>query len=338
MKKSFTLIAFVFAAGLLQAQINRSDLPMVGDAQFYTGLDTLGIVEGPGGMGQTWDFSGATLNNTTGTVEWVDPATHPQNGAIPGANLTRVDPNGNYIYYSIDSDSMVVVGEQSITTQPCAYTIQPTILRFPTTFGTMYTDSINGEYFDGFITNVTRFGRVNVTVDATGTLITPTTTWNNVTRIFKQFTYQDSSWTGAAISDILLFRYEWYAAGRTTPIFFTNTRLVSLNQGPFTEEREVWWADTTAVSLDQSLSATEVKVSPNPTMGRATLSYNLPSTSDVEVGIYNLVGAQVQTAFTGEQVSGVHRLNLDLSTLSKGVYFVRLRAGDSVKNRKLIVQ
>jgi hypothetical protein len=338
MKKSFTLIALVLAVCALQAQINRSDLPAIGDSQFYTGLDTTGIVEGPGGTGLTWDYSSATTNSITGTVEYVDPASHPQNSMIPGANLTRVDPDGNYVYYSVDNDSMLIVGEQSITGQPCAYPSAGTLVRFPANVSDAATDSVNGEYFDGFLTNVTRWGEVTTTVDANGTLITPNATWNNVTRVFQQYTYRDSSWTGAAISDILLFRYEWYAAGRTMPVFITNTRLVSVNGGPFTEERAVWWADTTVVGLEDALSITEMQLAPNPSEGLTTVRYQLENASEVNIGVYNLMGELVREGFSGMQSSGAHSQELDASNLSAGVYFVRLQAGEAVQNRKLVIQ
>lgn len=338
MKKFITLIALVFAVCSLQAQFTRADFPMVGDSEFYTGLDTTGIAEGPGGSGLTWDYSAANIAGTNLSIDYVDPATHPQGGNIPGATMVMNQSDGGYIFLNVTNDSVVNVGELSTTSTDCDYPVmQGTLIKFPASIGATVTDSVVGEYFDGFLTNVTRWGSVTTEVDANGTLITPTITWNNVTRVFSMYTYQDSSWTGAAISDILVFRYEWYAAGRTTPVFFTNTRLVSVNAGPFTEERRIWFADTTTVGVEEALAVRGLEVSPNPSEGQARISYELESTEQVNVSLYNLMGERVLEVYSGTQQSGAQNLDLDASNLSAGIYFVRLEAGNSVVNRKMLI-
>jgi hypothetical protein len=338
MKKLFTLIALVFAVCSMQAQFTRADYPMVGDSEFYTGLDTTGISEGPGGTGLTWDYSAATPTATNLTINYVDPATHPQGSNIPGATVVMNQSDGVYQFLNVTNDSVVNVGELSTTSTACDYPVkQGTLIKFPSNVGALVTDSVEGEYFDGFLTNVTRWGSVTTEVDASGTLITPTITWNNVTRVFSRYVFQDSSWTGAAVSDIFVFRYEWYAAGRRTPVFFTNTRLVSVNAGPFTEERRIWWADTTAVGVEEALSVRGLEVNPNPSEGQARISYELETTEQVNVSLFNLMGERVLVVYSGTQQSGAQKLDLDASSLSAGIYFVRLEAGNSVVNRKVVI-
>lgn len=311
---------------------------MVGDSEFYTGLDTTGVQEGPGGSGLTWDYSGANIAGTSLGIDYVDPATHPQGNNIPGATMVMSQSDGGYVFLNVTNDSVVNVGELSTTSTDCDYPVnQGTLIKFPSNVGSSVTDSVAGEYFDGFLTNVTRWGEVTTEVDANGTLITPTITWNNVTRVFSMYTYRDSSWTGAAISDIFVFRYEWFAAGRRTPVFITNTRLVSVNAGPFTEERRIWFADTTTVGVNAALAVRGLEVSPNPSEGQARISYDLDATGPVNVALFNLMGERVLDVFSGTQQSGTQNLDLNAENLSAGIYFVRLQAGEAVVNRKVVI-
>lgn len=75
---------------------------------------------------------------------------------------------------------------------------------------------------------------------------------------------------------------------------------------------------------------------PNPARSRTTVRYALPETQEVTLRLYDLLGRRVQTVAQGEQV-GRHKRRVDLSGLSSGVYFLRLRAGDATETRKLTI-
>jgi hypothetical protein len=56
----------------------------------------------------------------------------------------------------------------------------------------------------------------------------------------------------------------------------------------------------------------------------------------VTVRLYDVLGRQVRTVVQGEQ-SGRHERRVDLSDLSSGVYFLRLKAGGQTRTQKLTV-
>ncbi len=80
---------------------------------------------------------------------------------------------------------------------------------------------------------------------------------------------------------------------------------------------------------------------PNPvapgTGARATIEYELPARTPVDVGVFDLRGARVRQAFEGMRDPGRHSLQVDPEQLRSGVYLVRLRAGALSKTRMLIV-
>ena len=76
---------------------------------------------------------------------------------------------------------------------------------------------------------------------------------------------------------------------------------------------------------------------PNPFNPSTTISYGLPHRSHVMLTVFNTVGQQVALLQNGEQEAGYHEVKFDGSGLSSGVYFYRLRAGDFVEAKQLLL-
>ena len=75
---------------------------------------------------------------------------------------------------------------------------------------------------------------------------------------------------------------------------------------------------------------------PNPARNQAIVRYALPRRKSVRIGLYDVLGRQVR-AVADKKREGRHESILDLSGLSSGVYFLRLRYGGKVQTRKLTV-
>ena len=77
--------------------------------------------------------------------------------------------------------------------------------------------------------------------------------------------------------------------------------------------------------------------SPNPVRRQATLRFETPTPTDVEIGVYDLLGRRVATLVDGRLNAGRHTAQLSASSLAPGMYFVRLRAEGTTRTRKLTV-
>jgi hypothetical protein len=76
---------------------------------------------------------------------------------------------------------------------------------------------------------------------------------------------------------------------------------------------------------------------PNPVRGLASISYDLPAAADVTLDLFDVTGRRVRTLDRGVRAAGSHRVSLDARDLPAGVYWYRLRAGDSVEGRKCTI-
>lgn len=67
-------------------------------------------------------------------------------------------------------------------------------------------------------------------------------------------------------------------------------------------------------------------VRPNPTRGTATVRFAMPDAGTATVELYDLLGRRVATLAQGDRPAGWHELALETSSLSAGVYVVRMQA------------
>jgi hypothetical protein len=76
---------------------------------------------------------------------------------------------------------------------------------------------------------------------------------------------------------------------------------------------------------------------PNPFNPSTTIKYELPKSSIVRLGVYDMLGREVSVLVNERRDAGVHEVTFDASGFSSGVYFFRLQAGDFIESKKLIL-
>jgi len=82
----------------------------------------------------------------------------------------------------------------------------------------------------------------------------------------------------------------------------------------------------------------EFRLVPNPANDKTTLIYSLELASQVTIEISTIYGQNVTKNISeNEQSSGAHSVELDISKLSKGAYFVTLKSKNGNKSKQLLV-
>jgi hypothetical protein len=106
----------------------------------------------------------------------------------------------------------------------------------------------------------------------------------------------------------------------------------------------VWLRPLSELSTSAQVSSAQIPTAfelcqnyPNPFNPTTTIQYALPHPSHVTLAIYNTLGQQVATLVNADIHAGSHEAKFDASGLSSGVYFYRMKAGDFVQVRKLLL-
>ena len=78
-------------------------------------------------------------------------------------------------------------------------------------------------------------------------------------------------------------------------------------------------------------------VAPNPVVGSAMVRFWLAADMAVTIELLDVSGRKVQTIVEDRLAAGSHAIRWTRGTLPSGVYFLRLRAGDRIATRKLVL-
>jgi hypothetical protein len=81
----------------------------------------------------------------------------------------------------------------------------------------------------------------------------------------------------------------------------------------------------------------QAEIYPNPSSGRASISYNLPLEESVQLRIYNQRGMLIQETSLNNAHQGNNSQSVDLSSQAAGIYFCSLVTAESVKTIRMLV-
>ena len=76
---------------------------------------------------------------------------------------------------------------------------------------------------------------------------------------------------------------------------------------------------------------------PNPFNPTTTISYSIPESQNIELKVYDLLGNEVASLVNEYKTAGSYKVNFNANNLSSGIYFYKIKAGDFIQTKKLIL-
>ncbi len=309
MKKIY-LILLSSLSSFLQAQtILGTDInPVAGDNFSIT--TSAWINPGGSGANQTWNLS--TMTNTG------QQTVSNSSSTIPGANIQQVWSTGVTMHLNLNSTQHDVVRQiaQGVT---ISFSNPWTMYGFPLSLNASGTDNYSAS-FTSQGTTFQRNGTTTWTVDGSGTLTTPSGTFNNVLRIKieNQFTDATSGFEIEYSQEI----YVWVKAGYRHWL-----AQVEDTQSDFGGGSAGSYLNTLGLSVPESLIA--FNIFPNPSSDYISIqsqNIDLVQTSQ----IFDMSGKLLFEAITSQ---------IDISELAEGVYMlVLLDAQKAILTRQKFVK
>jgi hypothetical protein len=104
----------------------------------------------------------------------------------------------------------------------------------------------------------------------------------------------------------------------------------------------LWLAKVTGITSanEQESQISEFELNqnyPNPFNPSTTIEYSLPSSSNVSLKVFDILGNEVADLVNGLQNSGKHSIEFNASNLPSGLYIYRVQAGDFLSNKKMVL-
>lgn len=76
---------------------------------------------------------------------------------------------------------------------------------------------------------------------------------------------------------------------------------------------------------------------PNPFNPSTTISYSIPEKSFVTIRVYDVLGNLVTSLVNSQMEAGEHSVNFNASSLSSGIYYYQITAGNNIATKKLML-
>jgi len=192
--------------------------------------------------------------------------------------------------------------------------------------------------------NFQTVNKVTLKAPASGDTITelfPTFEWNALTGIASfDVQYDDDQNFGSPDSaSVEGTKSSYKALYKLNNNVFYYWKVRARSNGFVSQWSDVWnFLTPPAVGISEpAIDKPSVTIYPNPGNGNLNISINTSQSIDVKVTVLNLVG---QTLLTKDLVfrPGNRVVNLDLTGLQKGIYFVRILKGSDFYSEKLVIQ
>jgi hypothetical protein len=319
--KNVTLLsaAMVVSSVLANAQtITSSWVPAVGFSQTHNVVNLSGPI-GPGsaGQGQTWNFAGATSDSSY-TETNLAPMDAAGGSNFPLASYgTQVNPTSGTSFYVGSSAALQLIGSYSgdmsgAVIATCSNAID--LMQFPASFSSAFNDPYQVSITSPFL-NFSIDGTNDVLVDGSGTLTTPTGTYNNVVRVksIRNYQYIGLPPLPGTVTE-----------GSTTSYLWVSPDYPGYMLMNYSIDVQGTESDTTITYSENPLSIQNVanqalQISPNPASEFVTVGF--PSGTELNrVEVLDLSGRVVAI----ETVNGKsNRLTISTSSFTNGLYIVR---------------
>ena len=100
----------------------------------------------------------------------------------------------------------------------------------------------------------------------------------------------------------------------------------------------IYHLDITASINDQAAANTHFQAFPNPAQDQINISFNIDGAQTIAVDLYNNLGQKVVTIAEPGKLSGTKNVPFNVSTLPRGLYFIKATIGQRSECQKLLIE
>ncbi|MGM0498431.1 MAG: T9SS type A sorting domain-containing protein [Bacteroidota bacterium] len=330
----FAFTAHVFAQAVLETE-DHTLRP--GDEHPFVIVEN--AEEGPAGASEVWDFSDLEKESEFKS-KMLSSGFVDNSEKIPEANVV-LEENGTHFFFEVSKSGMKQYGTITKNNSVIQYDKPFVKMVYPFEYG----DSKEGKYSGKLITskNEKEFnGKYNIQVDGYGKLKLPGgVVIDDVVRLKTEKTkqYEGSSNESTIVS------YKWYCSQVRYPLL---TIIKSKREDKSHYLKSAYYADAGLIDQDEDRdekkeaqsenSNSEVKIFPNPFRNNFTVEYQLGSSQDVEINVFNSSGQMVKDIRLDDQRAGSYSKEISTNgeKFSEGMYYINIKTEEGEHKESLM--
>jgi hypothetical protein len=196
--------------------------------------DTTGIMEGPGGSGMTWNIKAQRAGDSTINECVMDNASKTSSASqFPAANIAISYPSipDYYIYYKATDAEQYWIGtgmKSGGTTISTVYDVPKLNQKCSMAYGDKFASAYHCTTSSSQYMVTKSGGKIEQTIDGSGTLILPFITLNNVLRSRTVDSHCDTTFlmgTASSVSKTELTTTSWYTSNGNFSFSITTTAM-----------------------------------------------------------------------------------------------------------------
>jgi hypothetical protein len=327
------LTTHAMAQPTLTAMTNN---PVAGDNFTAVTCDTTGVTPGVSGAGVAWDYH-TLIATSSFPFNVVTCSSTPYCDSFPGSNLalsivnTAIDTELEYL--TTNANVFESKG-QYMATAAFVYDTKPNVLlQYPLTYNATFRD-----------TSIVYFSQqspdYNITykatnVDAYGTLILPSGTYNNVLREHQISIQYDSIPGNSPVYEGSYEFYGWFTSDFHFVLFEID--LDSSAGSSWSLDNVAYYTSSpTGIAQIKSVEA-EIQISPNPASDIINIKLSLAVVQNTSITVSDISGRVVGNINTNTLHTGTDILQYSVADLPSGVYIVHLVNDTYNISKKLVI-
>jgi hypothetical protein len=336
-----TAIVYTTAMGQSPVITSTNQLHAIGDSTVYVDANSFGFDPIPaGGPSVNWNY--ASLVTSGGiTFRYEDPATAASSASFPGANeAMALSATPGHEWFVTNSNTITRLGYSDPVNGNIIYYGGGFVrYQFPfeagdSWFTTLYTGTTTISFGVGEDSIIVENGSYSASVDAYGTVVLPTGTVNDVVRVHVLESFDLNVYifgTPAVTQTISDDYYFWFADNVKDPILIYGTT----DSGSGAPAKVLRYQPIGTVGINDEILPKNITIYPNPSNGVFEINTANLDNGNYNIKVHNIVG---ETVYSGSFTTINNNMQLDLSKLNKGIYFLNLSNSKTEITKRIIIK
>ncbi len=328
----FTFLSFVALASNMNAQLTLTQAayePVISDIRNSTRFDSVSVVVPKNtGTNQTWNFNTLTPNFSIETSTYVASASTPSTSFYPTSTIALARGTGSSVdYFKTSTNKLEIVGfVDAFNNEKAVFTTPAPWYNWPMSYATASSGTFAAAYTSG--TNAATWaGTYSYLASGTGTVILP---GGNVHTNCLQFRRViDIVMTGAMTGTMHLVQYEYFSSTKKLPI-------MEVEYNVFNDGLTINFD----INIDADITALNVGVNEITNPNSELILFPNPASENVTIVLpNNEIASSIEIIdVTGKIVaSGLNVNTINVATLAKSVYTIRVKTKDSILQKSLAI-